>query len=210
MEKRRVLDVKQVRFCRIPGFEFPPGKGIISHMKTSLRSIALFLGGLLCLSANLYAAASATVEGLVTDDKGHQLPQAQIRVEGREGSGLNEIVKTDARGHYSVSGLSNGTFKITLIVNGQVKACIANVRAEIGQVETLNFALSRSAAARPAAQGKHYVWVPAATGSQLAGSWVEINDDPKKLPAGMKDRLDWRANSVLRQIQANAGQARQM
>lgn len=179
-------------------------------MKTFLRPLVLALGGLLLLNANLFAAASATIEGLVTDEKGRQLQQAQIRVEGREGSGLNQLVRTDARGHYSVSGLSNGTFRVSLIVNGETKACIANVRAEIGQVETLNFALNRTAAARPAAQGKHYVWVPSATGSQLAGSWVEINDDPKKLPVGMKDRMDWRANSVLRQIQANAGQARQM
>jgi Carboxypeptidase regulatory-like domain len=179
-------------------------------MKNSLRPIALLLGGLLLLSANLYASASATIEGYVMDEKGQLLPQAQIRVEGREGSGLNEVVRTDARGHYSVSGLSNGTFKITLIINGQIKACIANVRGEIGQVESLNFSLNKASAARPAATGKHYVWVPAPTGSQLAGSWVEVNDDPKKIPVGMKERLDWRANSVLRQIQANAGAARQM
>ena len=182
---------------------------MISTMKTSLRPIALVLGGLLLLSTNLYAS-SATVEGVVTDEKGQQLQGAQIRVQGREGSGLNQLVQTDARGHYSVSGLSSGTFKVTLLVNGQVKASIANVLAEVGQSEKLNFALKKSAVARPAAAGKHYVWVPAATGSNLAGSWVEVNDDPKKLPAGMKDRLDWRANSVLRQIQANAGQARQM
>jgi len=178
-------------------------------MKISLRPIALLLGGLLLLSANLYAASSATIEGIVTDEKG-QVREAQIRVEGREGSGLNQLVRTDARGHYSVTGLGNGTFKVTLIVDGQTKASIANVMAEIGQVEKLNFALKKSAVARPAAQGKHYVWVPSATGSQLAGSWVEVNDDPRKIPVGMKERLDWRANSVLRQIQANAGQARQM
>jgi hypothetical protein len=179
-------------------------------MKTFLRPIAFMLGGLLLLSPNLYAASSATIEGVVTDEKGQQLPQAQIRVEGREGSGLNQLVRTDARGHYSVSGLSSGTFKVTLIVNGQVKASIANVLADVRQVEKLNFALKKSAVARPAAAGKHYVWVPSPTGTQLAGSWVEVNDDPKKLPAGMKERLDWRANAVLRQIQANAGQARQM
>jgi hypothetical protein len=178
-------------------------------MNTFLRPIVIALGGLLLLSANAYAT-SAIIEGVVIDEKGQQLRDAQIRVEGREGSGLNQLVRTDGAGHYRVSGLGNGTFRVSLIVGGQVKACIANVLAEIGQVETLNFSLKKSAAAHPAAAGKHYVWVPAATGSQLAGSWVEINDNPKKLPVGMKDRMDWRANAVLRQIQANAGQARQM
>jgi hypothetical protein len=178
-------------------------------MKTFLRPIALLLGGWLLLSANLYAASSATIEGFITDEKGQASP-AQIRVEGREGSGLNQVVRTDGRGHYSVTGLSSGTFKVTLIVDGQIKASIANVMTEVGQVEKLNFALKKSAAARPVAQGKHYIWVPSPTGSHLAGSWVEVNDDPKKLPAGMKDRIEWKANSVLRQIQANTGQARQM
>ncbi len=178
-------------------------------MNNLLRPIVVTFGGLMLLGVNAFAA-SATIEGLVTDDKGQPMPEAQVRIEGREGSGLNQITKTDARGHYSYSGLGSGTFKVTLIVDGKVKASIANVLAEVGQTEKLNFSLKKSAAARPTATGKHYVWVPAATGSQLAGSWVEINDDPNKKPAGMKERLEWKANATLRQIQANAGQARQM
>ena len=178
-------------------------------MNNLLRPIVATFGGLMLLTVNALAA-SATIEGMVTDDKGQALQQAQIRIEGREGSGLNQVIKTDGRGHYSYSGLSSGTFKVTLLVDGKVKASIANVMAEVGQTEKLNFSLKKSAAARPTAAGKHYVWVPSSTGSQLAGSWVEINDDPTKLPVGMKDRLDWKANATLRQIQANAGQARQM
>lgn len=178
-------------------------------MNNLLRPIVVALGGLMLLSLNALAA-SATIEGVVTDDKGQALQQAQVRIEGREGSGLNQVIKTDAHGHYSYSGLSSGTFKVTLIVEGKVKASIANVMAEVGQTEKLNFSLKKSAAARPTAAGKHYVWVPSATGSQLAGSWVEINDDPNKKPAGMKDRIEWNANSTLKHIQENAGQARQM
>jgi hypothetical protein len=54
--------------------------------------------------------------------------------------------------------------------------------------------------------GKHYVWVAAPTGSQIAGSWLEVPDNPRKMPVGMKERLDWGGNAAVRQIQANSGQ----
>lgn len=174
-----------------------------------LRPLVIALGGWTLLSLNAYAA-SGSIEGIVTNDKGQPLPQAQLRIEGREGSGLNQLIRTDARGHYSISGLTDGTFRVTLIVDGLVKASIANAMAQVGQSEKLNFALKKAAVAKPTAAGKHYVWVPTPTGSQLAGSWVEVNDDPrKKLPVGMKDRMDWNANATLRHIQSNAGQAHQ-
>ena len=174
-----------------------------------MRPLLIALGGLTLLNLNLHAA-SATIEGMVTNENGQPLPQAQVRIEGREGSGLNQVLRTDARGHYSLSGLSDGTFKVTLIVDGVVKASIANVMAQVGQSEKLNFALKKATAAKPSAAGKHYVWVPSPTGTHLSGNWVEVNDDPdKKLPVGMKDRMDWNANAVLKHIQSNSGAARQ-
>lgn len=178
-------------------------------MNKLLRPTFVALSGLLLLSVNVFAA-SATIEGTVTDDKGQALSQAQVRIEGREGSGLNQIVRTDARGTYRFTGLSDGTFRVTLMVDGKVKASIANAMAQAGQVEKLNFSLKKAAMAKPSAAGKHYVWVPAPTGSQLAGSWVEVDDKPnRKLPVGMKDRMDWNGNAAVRHIQSNAGAARQ-
>jgi hypothetical protein len=178
-------------------------------MNKLLRSTVVVLSGLLLLSVNVFAA-SGTIEGTVTDEKGQPLSQAQVRIEGREGSGLNQVVRTDARGGYRFTGLSDGTFRVTLMVDGYVKASIANAMAQTGQVEKLNFTLKKTAMAKPSATGKHYVWVPAPTGSHLSGSWVEVDDNPnKKLPVGMKDRMDWNANATLRHIQSNAGQARQ-
>ncbi|HEY2123933.1 MAG TPA: carboxypeptidase-like regulatory domain-containing protein [Chthoniobacterales bacterium] len=178
-------------------------------MNKLLRSAVVVLSGLLLLSVNVFAA-SATIEGVVTDDKGQALSQAQVRIEGREGSGLNQVIRTDAHGNYRFTGLSDGTFRVTLIVDGIVKASIANAMAQTGQVEKLNFSLKKAAVAKPSASGKHYVWVPSPTGSQLAGSWVEVDDKSnKKLPVGMKDRMDWNANATIRHIQSNAGAARQ-
>jgi hypothetical protein len=179
-------------------------------MKTIIRSSLILLSVLLVITlAPAARAASATIEGIVTDVNGRPIPRAEVRIQGREGSGLNATIKTDRRGHYSYGGLSDGTFKVTLSVNGTVKASIANVTLQLGQNEQLNFALTKIAAARPSAVGKHYIWVPASTGSQVSGSWVEVNADPSKMPVGMRERVNWSANAAVRHIQANAGQARQ-
>jgi len=179
-------------------------------MKTIIRSSLVLLSVWVVINlAPVARAASATIEGIVTDANGRPLPQAEVRIQGREGSGLNAKIKTDSRGHYSYGGLSDGTFKVTLSVNGTVKASIANVTTQLGQSEKLNFALTKIAAARPSAAGKHYIWVPASTGSQLSGSWVEVNENPRKLPVGMRERVNWSGNAAVRNIQANAGQARE-
>jgi hypothetical protein len=178
-------------------------------MKIIIRLALILLSALLVINlAPVARAASATIEGIVTDANDRPLPQAEIRIQGREGSGLNATIKTDSRGHYSYGGLSDGTFKVTLSVNGTVKASIANATTQLGQRETLNFTLKKISAARPSAVGKHYVWVAAPTGSQIAGSWLEVPDNPRKMPVGMKERLDWGGNAAVRQIQANSGQAR--
>ena len=179
-------------------------------MKTIIRSSLILLSVLLVINlAPVARAASATIEGIVTDVNGRPIPQAEVRIQGREGSGLDATIKTDRRGHYSYGGLSDGTFKVTLSVNGTVKASIANATTELGQTEQLNFALTKIAAARPSAAGKHYIWVPASTSSRLSGSWVEVNGDPNKMPVGMRERVNWSGNAAVRRIQANAGAARQ-
>jgi hypothetical protein len=179
-------------------------------MKTIIHSALVLLSALLVINlAPVARAASATIEGIVTDANSRPLPQAEVRIQGREGSGLNATIKTDSRGHYSYGSLSDGTFRVTLSVNGTVKASIANVTTQVGQTERLNFALTKIAAARPSAVGKHYIWVPTSTGSQLSGSWVEVNENPRQMPVGMRERVDWSANAAVRNIQGNAGQARQ-
>jgi len=185
-------------------------------MKTFLRPLLITLGGFLLCSGQLFAT-SATIEGIVSDQNYKPMSGAQIRVEGREGSGLNTLTRTDDRGHYSVSGLSDGTFRVSLIIGGQVKACIANVLATMGQSQTLNFSLAKAGGAiagphvdaRPLAAGRHYVWVPMPTGSHLAGYWVEVDDHQTAISAGMRERLNNRANNYVKQIQSNAGTMRQ-
>ena len=124
-------------------------------------------------------AANSVLEGIVKDPKGHPIEGADIRIETKNGGRLVTTVKTDVNGRYILDGLPAGNYRITLIVDGAVKTCINNTTIESGEPTRLNFDLKAAPASRAsvnAKKGRHWVWVPAFTGSRLPGRWVELND----------------------------------
>jgi hypothetical protein len=90
----------------------------------------------------------------VRDSRGDPIKGAEIRIEGKNG---NFAIKSDATGHYFSDALATGTdYRVTLIVNGSVKASLVNVRAGAEKPAELSFYL------RPAnrSSDKHMVWIP--------------------------------------------------
>jgi hypothetical protein len=64
-------------------------------------------------------------------------------------------------------------------VNGAIKTSINNTTIESDAPTQLNFDLGAAPASRASVtvkKGRHWVWVPAFTGSRLPGHWVELND----------------------------------
>ena len=123
---------------------------------------------------------AGTLQGIVKDPKGHPIKSADIRIETTNSGKLLKTVKTDANGRYISDGLPAGTYRITLIVNGTVKASINSTKIELGEPTQLNFDLrstSASQASAPAKKGTHWVWIPAFTGSRLPGRWAEVDDN---------------------------------
>jgi Carboxypeptidase regulatory-like domain len=117
--------------------------------------------------------------GVVKDAKGQPIRGADIRIEARNGERLIRTVKTDANGRYVSGGLPASTYRITLVVNGAVKTSINNATVELDEPTRLNFDLTSTSAWQasvPAKKGKHWVWIPAFTGSRLPGRWVEVDD----------------------------------
>jgi hypothetical protein len=125
-------------------------------------------------------AASSVLEGVVKDAKGHPIDGADIRIETKNGGKLLTTVKTDVNGRYILDGLPAGDYRITLVVQGAVKTSINNTTIESGEPTHLNFDLRAappaSRASVTAKKGRHWVWVPAFTGSRLPGRWIELND----------------------------------
>jgi len=87
-------------------------------------------------------------------------------------------VKTDPKGGYISQGLQPVVYRITLLVNGTVKASIMNAQTKANQPTQLNFDFKATSQAGSTAKGgKHMVWVPARTGSHIGGNWVEVDDE---------------------------------
>jgi hypothetical protein len=122
------------------------------------------------------SAAGPGLQGIVKDAKGHPIQGADIRIEATNTGGLLTTVKTSENGRYSLEGLAPGKYRVTLVVNGAVKASINNTTLEPGESTQLNFELKQTRASVTVTKGKHWVWVPAFTGSRLPGHWVEVDD----------------------------------
>jgi len=118
-------------------------------------------------------AGTSVLEGVVKDPSGHPIKGADVRIEAKN---FSQIVKTDARGHYVSDSLAVSTYKVTLVINGQVKASILNAKTQLGKATQLNFELAGKTA--PAKKHTHMVYVPPDTGTHIGGGrWVEVDDN---------------------------------
>src|SRR5262249_27803060 len=136
-----------------------------------------FMGLFLCV-ANAWAGPSS-IQGTVTDVKGQPIKGADVQVASKDGKQLVNTVKTDSNGRYISQGLQPGVYRVTLMVNGAVKASITNTKTKADQMTQLNFDLRPMPAAQVKAaekKGKHMVWVPAGTGTHIGGHWEEVPD----------------------------------
>lgn len=162
--------------------------------------------GTLLFAGNLFAAGSA-VEGMIKDANGRPIVSVEVRVEARTGSAWHRIVKSDARGHYACGGLTPGaTYRVTAVINGEVKASINNVLAKSDSTQ-LNFDLKNSSASGNRSvtkKGKHYVYIPAETGSHLGGRWVEVDENGQADSVGVNN-VERAGSEALRRMQSNSG-----
>jgi 5-hydroxyisourate hydrolase-like protein (transthyretin family) len=140
-----------------------------------MKSIWIAFIGVIVFVASA-SAASSVLQGIVKDAKGHPIQGADIRIEATNTGRLLTTVKTNVNGRYSLESLAAGNYRVTLVVNGAVKASINNTTLEPGESTHLNFELKQTRASVTVTKGKHWVWIPPFTGSRLSGRWVEVDD----------------------------------
>jgi hypothetical protein len=164
--------------------------------------------GLTIMAGNLWAGSSA-VEGIVKDANGRPLRGADVRIETKGGRSWNKVVQTDRKGHYIYSGLTAGvTYQVSLLVNGAVKASIKNVQTKAGSPTELNFDLKKDAASGAPAttkKGKHYVYIPAQTGTHTGGRWVEVDDDNSQAGTAGANNVQTLDGAALKRMQTDTG-----
>lgn len=170
-------------------------------MNTSLRLIAVVLAILFVARG---VEAMPGLVGTVKNTNGHPIAGAEIRIETSDTGSVLKVARTDANGHYASATVPADRYRVSLVVNGVVKACIKNAGISEGNPTALDFNL-QTAGVKPLATGKHYVWVPSSTGSQLAGQWMEVSDERETMSTGMKERMKWQPNAQMRQWQSNSG-----
>jgi len=143
-----------------------------------IKSLQIGLMGFLLCGVNAWAGP-ASIQGIVKDAKGQPIKGADVQIESLDGKQLFKTVKTDARGRYVSQGLQLRVYRVTLLVNGAVKACLTNIKTKQDEATEVNLDLKRVAAVQGTTgqkKRKNMVWVPATTGSHLGGSWVEVDE----------------------------------
>ena len=123
-------------------------------------------------------AGSARIQGIVQDSNQKPVAGAEVHLTAKDGSNLQKIVRTDATGHYGVSNLPVTDYEVVLFVNGQIKATLNNQKVYNGKPTQMDFKLTGKFAANvPPKKHTHMIYVPAETGSNLSGHWVEVDDN---------------------------------
>ena len=138
------------------------------------RSVILTLVGVLLVTFSLFAGTSI-LEGVVKDATGRPIKGADVRIEAKN---FSKILKTDASGRYVTGVLAAGTYKVMLVINGQVKAVILDAKTQLDKPTQLNFDLSGKRAS--AKKHTRMVWIPSnIIGSNIIGGgrWVEVDDN---------------------------------
>ena len=168
-----------------------------------IKSLRIGVIGLMLCAATAWAG-SASIQGIVKDAKGQPIKGANVQVASKDGKQVYNTVKTDAQGRYISQGLQPGVYRVSLVVNGAVKASIGNTKTRPDQSTVLNFDLKPVAAGQASTKqksGKHMVWIPAETGSHMGGRWVEVDDNAAS-NAGALNVKRANAEQLQRQMQS--------
>ena len=119
---------------------------------------------------------SARIQGMVTDSNKNPVAGAEVHISAKDGSGLQKIIRTDSNGQFGVSNLPVTDYEVVLFVNGQIKASLTNQRVFQNKPTLVDFKLTGKYASNTKTKHTHMVYVPAETGSNLSGRWVEVDD----------------------------------
>ena len=145
-----------------------------------IKSLQTGFVGLFFFIASAWAAPTG-IQGVVKDAKGQPIKGADVRIESRDGKKLFNTVKTDAKGRYISQAVQPGVYRVSLVVNGAVKASIMNTSTWADRMTQLNFDLKPASTSQAVTRTstkaeKHMVWIPASTGSHMGGRWVEVDE----------------------------------
>lgn len=111
------------------------------RLSTQLAIQLLTLCLVLFAARGVWGQANAGVTGTVTDSTGAVVPDANVTVTN-EGTSVSSKSTTSSSGTYSVTGLTPGSYTITVEKTGFKKAVNNHVNVEVTVTSTINVSLS--------------------------------------------------------------------
>ena len=105
-----------------------------------LAGIAALLTFLFSFSISVCAQNGARVQGRVTDERGANVPGAEVRLRSRAGQRL--FARTDEEGVYAFNGLAPGEYILEVTARGFAVATSEELRVERGEKAERDFLLS--------------------------------------------------------------------
>jgi hypothetical protein len=165
------------------------------------KSVVLSFIALLFGTFSMWAGSSV-LEGFVKDAAGRPVKGADVRIEAKS---FSKDVKTDANGHYVADGLILATYKVTLVMNGQVKASILDAKTQLNKATQLNFGLTGKTAS--AKKRTHKVWVPPDLSTHIGGRWIEVDESGNVVNNTASDNVERVQGSAVQQMQIRVAPA---
>ena len=114
------------------------------------RLLAVIMASLLALApfTTVYGqqAATATIEGVITDPNGAVVPQAKVTAKNTE-TGFTREISTDDSGVYRLPLLPPGTYDLTVTAANFAELKRSTIRLQVGQKLNLDLTLSVTASA---------------------------------------------------------------
>ena len=146
----------------------------------------------------------ARIQGVVKDSSNNPVAGAEVHITAKDGSGFQKIIRTDAGGNFGVSRLPVTDYEVVLFVNGQIKATLNNQKVFPNKPTQMDFKLTGKYAANNQKKHTHMVYVPAETGSNLSGRWVEV-DDNAGMAGATSGEVNHLSGAAVTSFQRNTG-----
>lgn len=145
----------------------------MNKITISLASASLFF------TVSLFA--NSRIEGNAVGLDGRPLKNAQVQIQLQNSKASPVTVKSDSKGRFVASVATAGKYNVAVMDRGAVVSSAAGVTVKNGQSVNANLRpahrqVAAAANNRAPKKGKHWVWVPAQTGSSIGGHYEEVDD----------------------------------
>lgn len=142
------------------------------------------------LTTAVACAAPGDIQGNITGPNNKPVADAQVTLQRKDQKSPATTVHTDTQGRYVFKNVAlTGVYGLTVSANSMAPTTANNVKPLSNGAVRVDFNLKmqggKAQAAAPKPKAKQMVWVPATTGTNIGGKWVEVGTESANTNDGM-------------------------